>query len=477
MQMYPHWNARDNYRFGVKKKKKRRDKADDPCKSPPDPDFKFPALSCSGTPSRGRSRASTTRWRRARGRGTSTCTPAGRPGTTMPSTRRRSAGRTPCEKEVETAAWSSSVFLSVVVERVVRGKRASATLRRVSRSQVCGALWCLFFSPCFFCGVSFLVHISVWKMELSFFLCKSVKNRWKDFIFSCIPLGVIDFPFHCSRNVWNSLLFFRRGQIVNHRKSILVPLFCAPSFRKLFFRWRMPKMQLENHYFPFLGRMGHFFLSEVPYPQGMNLWGSQRAFEKKERRKKIPETNMETAFLKQHPAVSPESKHHCCSTILLKPKFTANDFRRRHVLSVPISDIKPCVQEQKLVRRIHKKTWFQQPQKRTSSPSLPSLACTVCHFETVLDSVWRTVKGLSNAATNGEREKEKRGRNPFEVLLLVCSSSSCVCASIHQIWGSPHLIPLSHSGRFFPFFSFPFHPKFCRRNVSRFWSRFLLLSL
>ena len=101
-----------------------------------------------------------------------------------------------------------------------------------------------------------------------------------------------------------------------------------------------------------------------------------------------------------------------------------------------------------------KKTWFQQPQKQTSS-SLPSLACTVCHFETVLDSVWRTVKGLSNAATNGEREKEKRGRNPFEVLLLVCSSSSCVCASIHQIWGSPHLIPLSHSGRFFPFLFFP----------------------
>ena len=24
MQMYPHWNARDNYRFGVKKKKKRQ---------------------------------------------------------------------------------------------------------------------------------------------------------------------------------------------------------------------------------------------------------------------------------------------------------------------------------------------------------------------------------------------------------------------------------------------------------------------
>jgi transcription factor 7-like 2 len=30
MQMYPHWNARDNYRFGQKKKKRKRDKSDDP---------------------------------------------------------------------------------------------------------------------------------------------------------------------------------------------------------------------------------------------------------------------------------------------------------------------------------------------------------------------------------------------------------------------------------------------------------------
>merc|ERR1712130_235172 len=30
MEMYPHWNARDNYRFGLKKKKRKRDKADDP---------------------------------------------------------------------------------------------------------------------------------------------------------------------------------------------------------------------------------------------------------------------------------------------------------------------------------------------------------------------------------------------------------------------------------------------------------------
>jgi len=30
MQMYPHWNARDNYRYGQKKKKRKRDKTDDP---------------------------------------------------------------------------------------------------------------------------------------------------------------------------------------------------------------------------------------------------------------------------------------------------------------------------------------------------------------------------------------------------------------------------------------------------------------
>ena len=32
LQMYPHWNARDNYRFGVKKKKRKRDRSDDPGK-------------------------------------------------------------------------------------------------------------------------------------------------------------------------------------------------------------------------------------------------------------------------------------------------------------------------------------------------------------------------------------------------------------------------------------------------------------
>merc|ERR1719369_975714 len=30
MEMYPNWNARDNYRFGQKTKKRKRDKSDDP---------------------------------------------------------------------------------------------------------------------------------------------------------------------------------------------------------------------------------------------------------------------------------------------------------------------------------------------------------------------------------------------------------------------------------------------------------------
>ena len=30
MQLYTHWNARDNYRYGAKKKKRKRDKSDDP---------------------------------------------------------------------------------------------------------------------------------------------------------------------------------------------------------------------------------------------------------------------------------------------------------------------------------------------------------------------------------------------------------------------------------------------------------------
>jgi len=33
MEMYPHWNARDNYRFGLKKKKRKREKGDDPAAS------------------------------------------------------------------------------------------------------------------------------------------------------------------------------------------------------------------------------------------------------------------------------------------------------------------------------------------------------------------------------------------------------------------------------------------------------------
>ena len=48
MQMYPHWNARDNYRFGLKKKKRKREKGDDPgeCASWAEPDSRPLSLSC-----------------------------------------------------------------------------------------------------------------------------------------------------------------------------------------------------------------------------------------------------------------------------------------------------------------------------------------------------------------------------------------------------------------------------------------------
>ena len=67
MQMYPHWNARDNYRFGLKKKKRKRDKTDDPGTT-----FLRPLLNLvsffSGTPCPARSRPSTTRWPSRSGR-------------------------------------------------------------------------------------------------------------------------------------------------------------------------------------------------------------------------------------------------------------------------------------------------------------------------------------------------------------------------------------------------------------------------
>ena len=83
MEMYPHWNARDNYRFGQKKKKRKRDKTDDPgiLKS-------FPFSFFSGMPCPKRSRPSTMRWLRGNVMCICNCIQAGRPGTTMPNTKR-----------------------------------------------------------------------------------------------------------------------------------------------------------------------------------------------------------------------------------------------------------------------------------------------------------------------------------------------------------------------------------------------------
>ena len=69
MQMYPHWNARDNYRFGLKKKKRKRDKTDDPGTPFLRPILKLASF-FSGTLCLGRSRPSTTRWPSRSGRST-----------------------------------------------------------------------------------------------------------------------------------------------------------------------------------------------------------------------------------------------------------------------------------------------------------------------------------------------------------------------------------------------------------------------
>ena len=58
MQMYPHWNARDNYRYGQKKKKRKRDKSDDPGKHKANNLYFF-----SGTRLRGQIRRDFMKWR------------------------------------------------------------------------------------------------------------------------------------------------------------------------------------------------------------------------------------------------------------------------------------------------------------------------------------------------------------------------------------------------------------------------------
>ena len=97
MEMYPHWNARDNYRFGLKKKKRKRDKADDPGTK-----LFFLAFS-SGIPWAKRNKPSTTHWPNGSAKCTCNCTQAGRPGTTMPSTKRNGEKGTKLEQTIMAA--------------------------------------------------------------------------------------------------------------------------------------------------------------------------------------------------------------------------------------------------------------------------------------------------------------------------------------------------------------------------------------
>ena len=83
MEMYPHWNARDNYRFGLKKKKRKRDKTDDPGQLISSYFCRFSGMHCPR-----RNRPSTMPWPSRNDKYTCSCIPAGQLGTIMPSTKR-----------------------------------------------------------------------------------------------------------------------------------------------------------------------------------------------------------------------------------------------------------------------------------------------------------------------------------------------------------------------------------------------------
>ena len=80
MQMYPHWNARDNYRYGQKKKKRKRDKSDDPGNYSVRHFMLSNVVFCSGTAWAGASRPSITKWREKSGMSTWKSIRSGRPG-------------------------------------------------------------------------------------------------------------------------------------------------------------------------------------------------------------------------------------------------------------------------------------------------------------------------------------------------------------------------------------------------------------
>ena len=99
LEMYPHWNARDNYRIGLKKKKRKRDKSDDPGNLTRF--FKFTRLFsflCSGMAYPKRNRLNTTTWLRGNVPCTCKCTQDGLLGTIMPSTKRNAGKGTKLEQ-------------------------------------------------------------------------------------------------------------------------------------------------------------------------------------------------------------------------------------------------------------------------------------------------------------------------------------------------------------------------------------------
>jgi len=118
--MYPHWNARDNYRYGLKKKKRKRDKSDDPgtCHFPEKANPLLFFIFVSGTLCLARRSRSTTRWRERSGRCTCSSTRAGLPGTTTRSTKRNEGKGIKLETEVVATkyVWGPKLFVCCLLK-------------------------------------------------------------------------------------------------------------------------------------------------------------------------------------------------------------------------------------------------------------------------------------------------------------------------------------------------------------------------
>ena len=92
--MYPHWNARDNYRFGLKKKKRKRDRADDPGNGFKQTLLTSFSLFCSGMHCLKMSSRNIMRWLNMNVMFTWKCTQIGQQGKIMPNTKRNAKERT-----------------------------------------------------------------------------------------------------------------------------------------------------------------------------------------------------------------------------------------------------------------------------------------------------------------------------------------------------------------------------------------------